>query len=190
MAEKCVWTRCLNKPSRVYVKDFPLVNVYECGVHTVYYCSLCDYNIGSSMYIDTFNGFIDREIRHISWHFVVNHVFDRFAGNYLIEVLAMPFLVNQYYFTHYGLRNYESRVCNISSIIKENPHFMHLVPGFSFSDVLNQFDEIEVPGWRLLSAVRHKSFLCLTCGDGFESFPSYEVFTSHKCNINQFRMVI
>lgn len=178
--EICCWTRCLNKPSQIYVKDFPLVNVYECGVHVAYYCSLCDYRIGSSM-SNKFNGFNDREIRHMSWHFVVNHVFERSAGNYLIEILAMPALVNRYYFMNCGVRNYESRICNISSILKENPHFMHLLPGFSFSDTLDQFDEIEVPGWRLLSVIKSKPFSCLICCCRFESFPSNEVFNAHKC---------
>ncbi len=172
--KRCGWQYCNNLMSIVSTKNIPLVNAYSCGIHVEYRCSMCDYRIAFhdiKLSCDVIGG--------INFHFM-SHIFKITAGNYLYWSYNEPTLTNNIYYNSDRSNGY--RLCNISKVIKSNPHFIYLVPEFSFSIVLDKFDENEVPDWRLLSAVKHKSFSCLICGGQFESFPSGEVFNAHPCN--------
>ncbi len=172
--EKCSWQPCRSLARQIFTKNILLIDVYSCGSHDTYYCSLCKYYITSRLsYVDNFN------INIIRSHIMSFHTFKIDDGNYLYPSSTGLVLANHVYRMCKLSKLY--RFCNISNIIEANKHFIYLIPGFSFSDILDQFDEVNVNDWRLLAAVRHKSFSCLMCGGRFESFPSNEVFAAHPC---------
>lgn len=172
--KSCVYLNCDIISPLVYTKNIPLVNVYSCGIHISYECSLCDHTIAQHMIKQP------RDCMYfISYHFM-SHIFKNDDGNYLYLSYDIPLLANRIYHD-FGRRN-GYRLCNMTYIDKTCPYFIYLVPKFSFSKVLDQFDETEVPLDRLLDAVRNKPFSCLACGGIFESFPSSEVFVAHPCN--------
>ncbi len=176
--EQCRWDYCNKLAFQITTKNIPLINVYSCDIHAIYYCKLCDYKIIHGSLCSNNN--ISNDKLEIDWHFIVHHTFKTSSRNYLYSSPTGMFLANRIYHEH-GLGKL-SRFCYMSGIIRSNPHFIYLVPEFSFSDVLDQFDEVVVPDWSLLAAMRNKSFSCLICGGLFESFPSSEVFNAHPCN--------
>ncbi len=179
--EKCSWLYCYNSSSRRYTlscgKIPPLVDVYSCGFHITFYCSLCNHNI--------VNHAINSDVRlknyqnQITCHFIA-HAFKGAVENHFSWLYNELILVDNDYFV--SGRGDRGRFCYVSGIVENNPHFICLIPEFSFSDILDQFDEGEVPDWRLLNSILNKPFSCLSCGGRFESFPSNEVFAAHPCN--------
>ncbi len=170
--KRCEWSVCYDYTYRVCTKDIPLVEFYSCGRHASYYCLLCDEPMGRYLRGNS-NDLC------INWHFLATHTLKESSGNCVNLTFGYIALINNiYYEPQYGNKH---KLCYILEILKTYPHFIYLIPEFSFSDVLNQFDEIEVNEWNLLAAVRNKPFSCLMCGGRFESFPSNEVFNAHKC---------
>lgn len=168
--EKCSWTFCDSPVSSIYPYNIPSIVVYSCGVHVSHTCSLCNSAAAGESPIDKLE---------IGWHLMIQHTLKTTARNYLSCLYDQPILINFNYYKYGLIDGY--RFCYLTNIIKTHPHFTVLVPEFSISDILDQFDEGEVPSWRLLSTVLNKSFSCLFCHGVFESFPSNEVFNAHPC---------
>ncbi len=160
---------CYDYESRIHTNNIRGVESYSRGSYIEFYCSLCGRFLGCNS-----------DATCINWHFLATHTLKETTGNYVKKFRSGITMTNSIYHNSGRINGY--RVCNISGIIKSNPHFIYLVHEFSFSDILNQFDEVEVSDWRLLASVRSKTFSCLLCGGMFESFPSNEVFAIHPCN--------
>lgn len=174
--KKCSWNYCNKSAFQVNTKNIPLINVYSCEIHTNWYCSLCDLNIVN--YLTNTNDGLDNFQNNITWH-VTSHAFKGADGNRVgFSPDGRMMLINNKYFDH--MQN-KRKLCYISDITKTYPHFIYLMPEFLFSDILDNFDETEVPDWYLLFIISSKSFSCLICGGRFESFPSNEVFNAHPC---------
>ncbi len=168
---ECSYQYCENSLRRTK-NQIHAVETYSCGTHITYHCSLCNRKI----FVTAIKRLFDSQ-EIINWHFMNCHTLLKVSKNYVSHLDHEPILVN-YYFDSIN----KQRFCYIRKIVKNNPHFIYLIPGFSFSNVLDQFDLGEVPDWRLLAAVRNKQFSCLLCEGRFESFPSKEVFSAHPCN--------
>ncbi len=175
--KQCGWSRCDSFASNVYSCDIPLISAYSCKIHITYYCKLCDHIIMLDITHEG-NDISDYKF-DIGLHFMMKHTLNPFNGNYLSWSYNQPILVNKIYYTCGRVDG--GRFCYLTNILKTNPHIVYLIPEFSFSDILDQFDKAEVPDWRLLSAIQHKQFSCLICDGIFESFPSSEVFAAHPC---------
>lgn len=167
---KCGWSQCDNMVFRITREDFPLVNINACGNHATYLCSLCGDTFLNYAYLDP-NGVRSANTSNINWHFMNKHTFNKYSSNLLYSSWKGPAIGNDVY----------TKYCYIKNIIKNNPYFIYLVPEFSFLDVLDQFDENDIPHDRLLAVIRYKQFSCLLCEGRFESFPSSEAFAAHKC---------
>ncbi len=165
---------CNNSLFSIQEENNPLVDVYSCGNHITHSCSLCNEHILRRR----LNSGVPKT-DYITWHFMSSHTLKISNGNYLYGVATGHVLINEIYYKFGRICGH--RFCNISDIVKTNPYFIYLVPEFSISNMLDQFDEVCVPAWQLLTAMRSKSFSCLICGGRFESFPSNEVFAAHKC---------
>ncbi len=170
---KCEWSGCYAYASRVHTNHIRGVESYSCGRHVGLYCSLCGEFLGC--YPVNYYEYV-----YINRHFITMHTLKESAGNYINNSYGKVTMINSIYRNFDKINGY--RFCNVSNIIKSNPHFAYLVPEFSISDLLDMFDEVKVHSWRLLAAMRHKSFSCLICSGQFESFPSNEVFAAHQCN--------
>ncbi len=171
--KQCYWPYCEYLVLRVHNEGNSLLNVYSCDIHTTYYCTICNARIAIRL-AET-----DTAQNTINVHFMTYHTFRVSTRNYLYHSKDGECLVGSSY--HNNKKNAEYVYCFMSDILKTNPYFIYLIPEFSISDILDQFDEGKVPGWRLLAAIIHKPFSCLICGGLFESFPSNEVFAAHKC---------
>ncbi len=172
--KSCGFWSCNKSLFRVRTNHTHAFESYSCGIHVTYHCSLCNDRIlrrGSDSGAP--------EHVYIQWHFMSSHTFKKSARNYLYPSQPGHVLINEIYYKFGQIDG--NRFCHMVDVIKSNPHFIYLVPEFSFSDILDQFDEDRVSDWSLLAAVRNKPFSCLMCGGRFESFPSNEVFAAHKC---------
>ncbi len=171
----CYEPYCYNLSSRVHTKCTTLLKVYSCDIHTSYYCVLCNDRIVISYLAET-----DIVINNaINYHFMLFHTLRTSAGNHLHCSEIGVLLVGRNYYTEKATK---SGICHVSDILKTYPHFIYLVPQFSISEMLDQYDNAEISGWQLLASIRNKTFACLACSGLFESFPSKEVFSAHPCN--------
>ncbi len=156
------------------IKNIPLVNFCLHKNYISYRCSLCNGNIMQKLHLDI------PETTYINKHFMTYHTFKKSDRNYLYSLQTGSVILFNEIYNRFG-RIDGHRICYFTNIIESNPHFIYLVPEFSFSDILDQFDECTVPSWQLLTAMRNKPFSCLICDGQFESFPSGEVFAAHPC---------
>ncbi len=172
----CYWPFCNSETILSDEKIRPFINSHVCDLHINYQCLLC----GVSMTAPRFkikdiknNAGIDR----INYHFMSIHTLKSSSKNYVYWTQNDQILSTSDFYRNM----HERKQVSVSDIIKFVPHFIYLIPEFSISDMLDQFDEVIIPYNRLLSALRHRQFSCLLCEGRFESFPSNEVFAAHKC---------
>lgn len=198
MAKKCLSMGCVgdmypckNDLSPFYTR---LVAVYSCRFHVIYLCCLCRQIVGIWLERDISTNQI-RLIAMINHHYIEKHSFDRSRGNYSFQQQSGIMLANKTYRDIlYGFGRNTSKIshyCYLDNILLNYPHFICLRPEFSFSKLMNRFDDdYAINEFDLFALILNKTFSCVICGGVFESFPSCELYMAHKCDFIRFQLVI